>query len=208
MLILHTATKKVESALAFYRGLKVYPAPGDLIKIYDSTVPKVRGHISPRTFDLETNRSYTAHIRYPRRDDRLRLGPGHPRARAQRRHQPRRHPQRRPRLRQQPEESSPQRQYEPGGPQKKTSQQSALHTNSELEILYGGPTHHLPQCTIFCVNNVTLNEPAAALGKGNLLAVFRNTSDYYYQLFQGFKSTQALWRLLGWSSHRTGEQLQ
>ncbi len=31
----------VESALAFYKGLKVYPAPGDLIKIYDSTVPKV-----------------------------------------------------------------------------------------------------------------------------------------------------------------------
>ncbi|KAL6860179.1 mitochondrial import receptor subunit tom20 [Amphichorda felina] len=33
-------TKMVESALAFYKGLKVYPAPGDLIKIYDSTVPK------------------------------------------------------------------------------------------------------------------------------------------------------------------------
>ncbi|GAO16775.1 uncharacterized protein UV8b_06793 [Ustilaginoidea virens] len=32
--------KTVESALAFYKGLKVYPAPGDLIKIYDSTVPK------------------------------------------------------------------------------------------------------------------------------------------------------------------------
>jgi mitochondrial import receptor subunit TOM20 len=39
------ASKKVESALAFYKGLKVYPAPGDLIKIYDSTVPKVY-HIS------------------------------------------------------------------------------------------------------------------------------------------------------------------
>lgn len=33
-------SKAVESALAFYKGLKVYPAPGDLIKIYDSTVPK------------------------------------------------------------------------------------------------------------------------------------------------------------------------
>lgn len=31
----------IDSALAFYKGLKVYPAPGDLIKIYDSTVPKV-----------------------------------------------------------------------------------------------------------------------------------------------------------------------
>ncbi|KAI5463258.1 mitochondrial outer membrane translocase complex, subunit Tom20 domain-containing protein [Mariannaea sp. PMI_226] len=30
----------LESALAFYKGLKVYPAPGDLIRIYDSTVPK------------------------------------------------------------------------------------------------------------------------------------------------------------------------
>jgi import receptor subunit TOM20 len=35
-----TASRKLESALAFYKGLKVYPAPGDLIKIYDSTVPK------------------------------------------------------------------------------------------------------------------------------------------------------------------------
>ncbi|ODA76292.1 hypothetical protein RJ55_08137 [Drechmeria coniospora] len=34
------SSKSVESALAFYKGLKVYPAPGDLIKIYDSTVPK------------------------------------------------------------------------------------------------------------------------------------------------------------------------
>ncbi|KAH6895406.1 mitochondrial outer membrane translocase complex, subunit Tom20 domain-containing protein [Thelonectria olida] len=32
--------KALESALAFYKGLKVYPAPGDLIRIYDSTVPK------------------------------------------------------------------------------------------------------------------------------------------------------------------------
>ncbi|KND93148.1 Mitochondrial import receptor subunit tom20 [Tolypocladium ophioglossoides CBS 100239] len=40
MLMPSTATKSVESALAFYKGLKVYPAPGDLIKIYDSTVPK------------------------------------------------------------------------------------------------------------------------------------------------------------------------
>ena len=39
-----TASKAIESALAFYKGLKVYPAPGDLIKIYDSTVPKVRSH--------------------------------------------------------------------------------------------------------------------------------------------------------------------
>lgn len=33
-------SQALESALAFYKGLKVYPAPGDLIRIYDSTVPK------------------------------------------------------------------------------------------------------------------------------------------------------------------------
>lgn len=41
VLMTFIATKSVESALAFYKGLKVYPAPSDLIKIYDSTVPKV-----------------------------------------------------------------------------------------------------------------------------------------------------------------------
>jgi import receptor subunit TOM20 len=41
LLPFNLATKMIESALAFYKGLKVYPAPGDLIKIYDSTVPKV-----------------------------------------------------------------------------------------------------------------------------------------------------------------------
>ncbi|PHH64815.1 hypothetical protein CDD81_3881 [Ophiocordyceps australis] len=34
------ASMTLESALAFYKGLKVYPAPADLIKIYDGTVPK------------------------------------------------------------------------------------------------------------------------------------------------------------------------
>ncbi|KAG5990799.1 hypothetical protein E4U52_004237 [Claviceps spartinae] len=33
-------SKYVDSALAFYKGLKVYPSPGDLIKVYDSTVSK------------------------------------------------------------------------------------------------------------------------------------------------------------------------
>ncbi|OLN87925.1 Mitochondrial import receptor subunit tom20 [Colletotrichum chlorophyti] len=33
-------TRTVEAALAFYKGLKVYPTPGDLISIYDKTVPK------------------------------------------------------------------------------------------------------------------------------------------------------------------------
>ena len=32
----------VEAALCFYRALKVYPQPKELISIYDKTVPKVR----------------------------------------------------------------------------------------------------------------------------------------------------------------------
>ncbi|AEO55102.1 hypothetical protein MYCTH_2298552 [Thermothelomyces thermophilus ATCC 42464] len=33
-------SKALESALAFYKALKVYPTPGDLINIYDKTVSK------------------------------------------------------------------------------------------------------------------------------------------------------------------------
>lgn len=38
----------VDAALCFYRALKVYPQPGDLIGIYDKTVPKVRRRHRPR----------------------------------------------------------------------------------------------------------------------------------------------------------------
>lgn len=31
----------MEAALCFYKALKVYPQPKDLINIYDKTVPKV-----------------------------------------------------------------------------------------------------------------------------------------------------------------------
>lgn len=34
------STKQIEAALCFYRALKVYPQPRDLIHIYDKTVPK------------------------------------------------------------------------------------------------------------------------------------------------------------------------
>ena len=37
----------VEAALSFYKALKVYPQPRDLIPIYDKTVPKV----SPNTLN-------------------------------------------------------------------------------------------------------------------------------------------------------------
>jgi import receptor subunit TOM20 len=36
-----TGTDNVEAALCFYKALKVYPQPSDLITIYDKTVPKV-----------------------------------------------------------------------------------------------------------------------------------------------------------------------
>lgn len=36
------ASRTLEAALAFYKALKVYPTPGDLIGIYDKTVSKVR----------------------------------------------------------------------------------------------------------------------------------------------------------------------
>lgn len=35
-----TGSNNVEAALAFYKALKVYPQPKDLISIYDKTVPK------------------------------------------------------------------------------------------------------------------------------------------------------------------------
>lgn len=69
----------LDSALAFYKGLKVYPAPGDLIKIYDSTVPKVDAPPSSNmTFPMHrldlvlTINSSTAYIRYLGRHDRIR----------------------------------------------------------------------------------------------------------------------------------------
>lgn len=34
----------VDAALCFYRALKVYPQPRELINIYDKTVPKVHQH--------------------------------------------------------------------------------------------------------------------------------------------------------------------
>ena len=34
------ASKQIEAALCFYKALKVYPQPRDLITIYDKTVPK------------------------------------------------------------------------------------------------------------------------------------------------------------------------
>lgn len=35
-----TASRSMESALHFYRALKVYPSPSDLIRIYDQTISK------------------------------------------------------------------------------------------------------------------------------------------------------------------------
>jgi import receptor subunit TOM20 len=35
-------TRIFDAALCFYKALKVYPTPGDLIQVYDRSVPKVR----------------------------------------------------------------------------------------------------------------------------------------------------------------------
>lgn len=40
--LLSTASKATEAAICFYKALKVYPTPNDLINIYDKTVSKVR----------------------------------------------------------------------------------------------------------------------------------------------------------------------
>jgi hypothetical protein len=44
---LSTGADNVEAALCFYRALKVYPNPRELINIYDKTVPKVCGLAAP-----------------------------------------------------------------------------------------------------------------------------------------------------------------
>ena len=33
-------SKRIDAALCFYKALKVYPQPKDLVQIYDKTVPK------------------------------------------------------------------------------------------------------------------------------------------------------------------------
>lgn len=37
-----TGSDPVDAALCFYKALKVYPQPRELINIYDKTVPKVQ----------------------------------------------------------------------------------------------------------------------------------------------------------------------
>lgn len=40
LLMQESESTHIEAALCFYKALKVYPQPGDLITIYDKTVPK------------------------------------------------------------------------------------------------------------------------------------------------------------------------
>jgi len=57
--------------LCFYRALKVYPQPRELISIYDKTVPKVSCAVCSNVEEstkLELT-FHTAHPGYPRRDD-------------------------------------------------------------------------------------------------------------------------------------------
>lgn len=56
------ASQTVEAALAFYKALKVYPTPGDLIAIYDKTVDKVRkkaAYLPARRKEHFTNFAHT-----------------------------------------------------------------------------------------------------------------------------------------------------
>lgn len=71
----------VDAALCFYKALKVYPQPRELITIYDKTVPKVCSSACGHARNLANSAS--AHPRHPRRDDRRR--PQHIRARLHRR---------------------------------------------------------------------------------------------------------------------------
>lgn len=53
----------LDAALAFYKGLKVYPTPADLINIYDKTVPKpvldILAEMIAHDSDLKVGGSYT-----------------------------------------------------------------------------------------------------------------------------------------------------
>jgi len=40
-----TGTREIEAALCFFKAMKVYPQPKELMGIYDKTVPKVRRSI-------------------------------------------------------------------------------------------------------------------------------------------------------------------
>ncbi|KAH7353651.1 MAS20 protein import receptor [Plectosphaerella cucumerina] len=59
-------SRSLEAALAFYRALKVYPTPGDLINIYDKTVPKpvldILAEMIAYDSDLKIGGSYTGGV--------------------------------------------------------------------------------------------------------------------------------------------------
>ena len=80
----------IEAALHFYKALKVYPTPGDLITIYDKTISKVNSAL-PCGFGLSANALLTAYPRYTGRDDRVRPRPEDQHDGLSRRRQPRKH---------------------------------------------------------------------------------------------------------------------
>lgn len=51
----------VDAALCFYKALKVYPTPRELISIYDKTVPKVRPWFEVQSCSVDANCFITAH---------------------------------------------------------------------------------------------------------------------------------------------------
>jgi len=74
----------VDAALCFYKALKVYPQPRELINIYDKTVPKVCYTVSIFS-SVHALTNHTAHPRHPRRDDRRRQQHTSQRSRSRRR---------------------------------------------------------------------------------------------------------------------------
>lgn len=63
--------KALDAALSFFKALKVYPQPKDLISIYDKTVPKVYIFTTDDLVGRLTNQRFViARPRHSRRNDR------------------------------------------------------------------------------------------------------------------------------------------
>lgn len=65
--LLTDESQAMEAALCFFRALKVYPTPEELINIYDKTVPKASS--IPRLVKMHSTNSSVARPRYPSGND-------------------------------------------------------------------------------------------------------------------------------------------
>lgn len=64
-------TDHLEAALCFYRALKVYPQPEDLVKIYDQTVPKPVLDILSEMVAMDASLNHVARFGQDGSDDGL-----------------------------------------------------------------------------------------------------------------------------------------